>query len=615
MQKLSNLIIDNSIQSPRALDELRKELAQTTTQMKAMKTVVSMLQQNYEMATLLSDVLKIIDTSNYELKVLCNFYLRVICSNKPACLLMCTNTFFKDFNDNNSKIQQLAIIDSVELSDEILIKNYIRDINRMCHHTNANVRALVPRCLSMIYLKNNKLFHDENLLKVTRDLLYDTKNGVKAATLRAINIIDQKENFFSAKEIVTITNEFLRTGNSTGIRPALSILKHKKMTMEMKDLLLKTLRSNDICIFYHSAARLLEDCDEVCVQEIYELAIGFLNVRVEQQHNLLLFIRTFVDKIQINVNDFILFETDPNSIKIAKMAILIRKYTQLDDISKEIVLERTLGVFCDQDPEIYRSLLVFFIRNGDYSSGLFKLFVSKHNNEDIFITAIDENKEYIKNSVWKAAISEVLLNVKKTANADRFIRLVSNFCDKVPKLVLKLVDEAKSMTECLILVKMLVQLMHKEVIGEVQCANYLKIMLKKHPKVHRIKMILNNLRTVDSEDIFRDDFKTFDIEPGKQVKECLPAVVTTASIPFFVDSLDCKGVINIENNKFILVVDIIEQVELLKLQIDTIEHTEQITTEGRYVLFEITEEFVGKEYLIEIAGQSLKGIVQKQENK
>lgn len=619
MLKLSSLIVDNAIQSPRALDELRRELTQTSTQIKAMKTVVSMLQQNYEMAALLNDVLKIIDTSNYELKVLCNFYLRVICTNKPACLLMCTNTFFKDFNDNNSKIQQLAIIDSVELSDEVLIKNYIRDIKRMCTHPNTHVRTLTARCLAIIYLKNKKLFHDENMLKLTKDLLYDAKSTVKAAALRAIGIIDQKDAFFSTKEIVDITNEFLKTGDSAGIRPAVNALKHKKMTVELKDLLLKTLRSNDICIFYHSAAKLLEDCTDVSVQEIYELAIGFLNVRVEQQYNLLLFIRTFIDKVQININDFIVFESDPNSIKIAKTTILIRKYIQLDEVSKDLVLERIVDVFTHKDPDVFRKLFTFFIRNGEYSSRLFRIFVSTNNDEDAIIAVIDENKECIKeNAKWKVAISEVLLKVKKTTDATRFIRLVPDFCDKLPNLILRLVDEAKSSSECLALAKLFVQMMHKDVIGEIQCTNYLKNMLKKHPKIHRIRMILNNLSTVDAEDIFREDFKTFDIqgiEIEKGVKEDVPEMIIAGSMPFFVDSLECKGVINIEKNRFVLIVDIIERAEILKLRIDTIEHTEEITTEGRYALFEITEEFIGKEYLIEIAGQKLKGVVQKQEKK
>ncbi|ELA42372.1 uncharacterized protein VICG_00470 [Vittaforma corneae ATCC 50505] len=92
---LTNLVLGNAIQEPRPIDELRRELSSSTTQIKAMKTVVSMLQQGYDVNMLLGDILKIIDTNNYELKVLCSFYLRNTCFGRPACQLMCTHTFFQ----------------------------------------------------------------------------------------------------------------------------------------------------------------------------------------------------------------------------------------------------------------------------------------------------------------------------------------------------------------------------------------------------------------------------------------------------------------------------------------------------------------------------------------
>ena len=110
------------------ISELQKELASTNTQVKAMRTILSMIQNNIDMGVLCSDILKIIDTKDPVLKYLCNIYLKYNVMNRPACQIMCTNVFLKDFNDRNWEIQRQAINEAVNLADEVIAKNYVYDI-------------------------------------------------------------------------------------------------------------------------------------------------------------------------------------------------------------------------------------------------------------------------------------------------------------------------------------------------------------------------------------------------------------------------------------------------------------------------------------------------------
>ena len=116
IKKLSLKIFKQPLLPPNNIREIQEELRHSSTQIRAMKTIVSMIQDGYNMGVVCSDVLEIIDTKDAELKLLCNVYLRRNAADRPACQLMCTHTFLKDFNDRNWHIQRTAINDAVHLA-------------------------------------------------------------------------------------------------------------------------------------------------------------------------------------------------------------------------------------------------------------------------------------------------------------------------------------------------------------------------------------------------------------------------------------------------------------------------------------------------------------------
>ena len=65
IKHISNYLSENPLEEPREIHELQAELRNSKTSIKAMKTIVSMIQLGHDVTGVYNDVLKIIDTSNY----------------------------------------------------------------------------------------------------------------------------------------------------------------------------------------------------------------------------------------------------------------------------------------------------------------------------------------------------------------------------------------------------------------------------------------------------------------------------------------------------------------------------------------------------------------------
>lgn len=332
IKQISNFLSENSIEEPREIRELQIELKNGKTSLKAMKTIVSMLQQGYDMSEIYSDVLKVVDSNNYHLKLLCSFYLKWICMNKPACQLMCTQSLLRDFNEINPKIQRLAILDSMILCDEILVKNYVEDLKRMCRHPNSEIRLATTRSLAYFYKKNVQLFKEEEMFLYLRELLKDKDQSVKIGALNALASIEKIENVVSNSEIFKIAKSSYDRGLNRVLKAALNVLKYKRLTDQSKDFYLNLLNSNDVCIFYLAASKLLEN--ELFCQKIYESCLCFMGSRPEQHYNILNFILSFINKVEIDPSDFIIFHSEPLFIKKMKLKILFKS------ISKDILVNQ-----------------------------------------------------------------------------------------------------------------------------------------------------------------------------------------------------------------------------------------------------------------------------------
>lgn len=665
--KLTSLVISTAICPPRSIDILRKELSNTSTQLRAMRTIVSMIQLNYDTSQLTTDIIKLIDTNNYELKALCNFYLRNTCTNRPACQLMCTHTFFKDFNDRNHKIQQLALIDSMHLSDEVLVEHYVKDIKRMVHHPRQEIRMLTARSISILYIKNRDLFYKKNMKACLAELLSDSCDQVVISALKAVGTIEAAEPIIASEDIVTLAIKFYEKGESTGLRYALNILKYKQMNDPIRKLISNTFMSNDIAVFYLSAKMLLDD--GFCRQKVYEMAIGFMNTRPEQLCNLLLFIHSFIDQVNCDINDFLIRSfkccDDPlkfcnyellssnsyhhvdiiHKINIVKIMIIGKKYNTLAEKEQRLIEDNLIKIVehvsCLRD-KIFEILLT----NKAYIPAV----IDRITPSDRVLWYIQNNKSLIA-PVWTNAVSDLLMRVKDTELPVLYMDLVGCLCKELPRLVFRFGDEKHASD----LIRMFVAMMRREIITVTQCRTYLNNIKKRHTMLRRIDLVLEHLDTVDPNDIVcgtsqmreeENDWLEIDskhiaikgdvvfenpentdellIEKDKELTydnlaekhtEIPEVDVKITQLPFFIDFRNLKGILDADKNKFILIVDILEGEEIIKYTVGpnpVLKHEDQIAIEGRYSMFEITRDFFNKAYTVELCNHRFSGVLNLQ---
>lgn len=516
LKHISNYLVENGLEEPRQVQELQEELRNSKNLIKTMRTIVSMIQQGYDLNVLYSDVLKVIDTNNYELKILCNFYLKSTCSDKPACQLMCTQTFMKDFNEINDKIQRLAVHDAVVLCDDILIKNYVDDIKRMSSHDNPDIRAATAACISSFYLKNKKLFHDKLMAIHLKDLLNDRDMHVKIAALNAIAVIEEFEELFPVWDILKLAKKFNEKGKTSGLRAALDALKHKKLIDSSKELYLELLDSSDVCVFYLAASKLLTD-DQINLpassslyNQIYESCLFFMRIRPEQFFNLLLFIFSFVNNVTIEISDFLVLRSDPVYIKELKIKILLKAMKNLavedgESIIKTIKREiKEIHEITSKMKLLDRTVLFEAFNLAKtivYNAIYFDVFIDEafkdFTNEMILEPILNFNPRNGISSKWRESISTFLNDLKEIHSPEIFIELVYRYSLKIPKIIFTLENEKY----CKNLLKLYLGMREKGIITNQQCSNYIKNMHKKLPLNGFIKIVSRNFESIRSEQI------------------------------------------------------------------------------------------------------------------
>jgi len=501
IKKLGTLVFNASMEPPRSLKQLKHELTVPETQLKAMKAILSMIQQNYDMGVLYCDVLKITNTTDKDLKLLCNIYLLLTCSDRPACQLMCTQTFIKDFNSGNWQIIKLALIYSVKLSDEIIIKNYVAEIKKMCSHPRKEIKVTAAKCISWVYSKNKNLFFNENFAASLKSLLNDQDDNVVIAALRSIADVEARENIITTSEIIKKLNNFTAKGDPIGMKEALGVLKYKRMTSQMKQILLKLLNNNDIAVFYLAAAKIIEN-DSQCYQRIYEISKGFFNARPEQLFNILWFVSTFIDKVESRNEDFAILSTDPDYIQDIKILILIKKHDEFAKEEIQRLLKRKVRVM-----KILECLLRCNVINAD----VFKYIEPEQTDQTLLIIQRNyrsliqfHNYSQSISKAWQGIIDEYLNSVKtQMKESQLYIELCGKVCTSIPSLIFKLENEHNA----LYLLKFYSQMLNRNIIGIKQCKNFLKNLKKSVPHMPLVRLVLDNIENVNAEDICQDLFQ------------------------------------------------------------------------------------------------------------
>lgn len=520
LQKLSLMVFDNALLEPVEIRTLQEELRNPGTQGQAMRTAVSMIQQGHDLSAICSDVLKIIDTADPKLKLLCSVYLRRHCADRPACQLMCTHTFLKDFNDRSWSIQRTATTDAVFLADDVIIKNYIYDLKRMCMHERGEVRAAAARSLSIFCTKSSDLFLAHGLDRVLRAMVEDECDVVAVAALQAVAAIEQAEGcrdiaLISISDVKTLIEKSHRKTHR--LRAAMGVLAYKKVGVHFKETLRKLIHSADVAIFYTAANKLLE-IDKTAVGDVFEQACGFLDLRDEQLYNMLLYIESLADSVEYNNSLFTIHYNDPDYIKKIKIGILFRNRNprNLDQLSDQIHDHKfNIQVFslCLKHnrvmPEVLDSIASFqleeffgVILESASMSGEWLCILSRFVHECI---SVDKNGVFRVHGKEEdsAADAEAATDgnglLCKSKPAGAALEAAGRLCATIPDWIFRVKPEAHTMG----LVRFFCVMMYKQAISKGQCVNYLKNLRREAPHLRRIKFIIRNIDQMHPDDVAR----------------------------------------------------------------------------------------------------------------
>ncbi|KAI5170063.1 hypothetical protein PAEPH01_1219 [Pancytospora epiphaga] len=524
IQRLNILAFDNGLMALSDIKTLQEDLKNPATQIQAMKTAVSMIQQGHDLSEISSDVLKIFDTSNPKLKLLCNVYLRRCCMNRPACQLMSTHIFLKDFNDRNWVIQRCAAEYAVELGDEVLIKSYVYDIKRMSMHDKPEIRRGIARTLRLFHQKNRPLFFEQGLENILRKLMTDTEECVSTTAFHTLsnielskgdtNDIDSVDDaspvrILTTDELVVALENAYEEVKIYKMRSILSVLKAKKLSTQHVPLLRKLSSSSDVAIFYLASKKLLE-ISQADLTYVFEQACGFMNMRNEQLYNLLLFIETLASKMEPNSFHFAIHNEDPDYIIEAKMRIMF--------LMRNPLIEHHLK---DQavNPKYNIQILELCVHHDVVINNVLEYI--KHNQLDILLKTLlkfDEIPEkwkikvssYMKESIWVDNDGRIALVKDRNVEADIYrVHVEQEKCNKCQTGVLALEVAGKYSTDvpewihdleyglyCNELIRFFLRLFNRGILDYNACLLKLKDIQTKVPLSRKARHIIMHITKV-----------------------------------------------------------------------------------------------------------------------
>ena len=240
-----------------------------------------------------------------------------------------------------------------------------------------------------------------------KNLLNDQNTSVKTAALSAISEIEKFENKFKTSEILKIAKEMKSQGKTETLKAALNVLKYKRMDSLLKELYIELLNSSDICIFYLSASKLIEN--EIFYKEIYDSCLFFMNSRPEQLYNLLIFIYSFVDKIEIKILDFYILKSDENFVKELKIKILLKSFKKANTIDQGEIRKIISKTIVKIDEKTNFKILKTILLNAILFDVFIEKFFINFSNEKI-IEDLYKNNTNLISEEWKESISNFLYN-------------------------------------------------------------------------------------------------------------------------------------------------------------------------------------------------------------
>lgn len=499
--KLTQLMYNNKIRKPTFLDKIKNDLNNRFKHVNTMKKVLSMQQQGYDMSGLHNDVLKLFNTNDVNLKMLVNYFIKSVIYLNQNNQVLYVNSFLKDYKNTNLQIKKLAIEDSIVLCNEFILRNYIQDIKLLFMSDDIEIKCVLYTNLVLFYIKSRELFLENQFDQLLLTGLEHHDRYVVIHTLKTLSILEKYENFVGTSKIFDLLKRFIDKNDTESLMYGMKILMHKKCTNIT--LVERMLQWGDVCIYYSSAIILLRNSKDHC-QMIFDHGLSYLNLRKEQNYNILLFllflITNYDSYIKYDNKCFTIFEDDFLSIKLIKLRILTHK---IDAIAFEEI--KYLVSRYELLPDIYR----ICIEKDIYLPGILGFIHDSEINDVIKITLLFKdkftNRKQLNIASWCNDLKQLLKKYNPKNQMIPYALEVASFVsDTIPEFVYNLKNNEN------LLVRYFLNMYFNGFIVENICLQHLK-RIKNHNKCSRlITIIQKNIMLANPDSLIPFTYKILD---------------------------------------------------------------------------------------------------------
>lgn len=445
-------------------------------QIKGARSLVSRMQRGEDLFELCNDVIKAMDTRDPELKRMLNLYLVKYVQGWPAKQLICINTVLKDLGDVNSEMRHCAIQDSGLLGDGAVIKNYVNPLKEHGVSALPETRRKVADSLRNYFRKDPRLFHDEDLCDLLRDLVFDEDAGVCASALNSVQAIEKETRVLSTKDIYILFGKAIKTGNREILGSLLEVMNNRAEDFLDASPLVPLLRSCSLRIF-RQASDLAISIDPSYRQIVFDHLKGFLNSKDEELYLVLDYAESLLDHVKYDNSCFAIYHSDRKYNKIKKLKILFKRLDSISvsEIKNQCRDEELLGVILKE------SLIADYLIEEPFK------YIRKA--DEIIRVLYSEDAISEK---WSGLIEKFLMSAREVQERQKYIYLCGRYVHEIPSEVIRIqslyIPSLVNETARFYLI-----LHRRGVVNLEETLGHLRL-VQKSPK-DRIRAVINELKT------------------------------------------------------------------------------------------------------------------------
>lgn len=449
-------------------------------QIQGMRSLVSRMQRGEDMSDLYNDIIKVIDTRNVEFKRLLNLYLVRYTKGWPAKQLICINTLLKDFGDEMSEIRHSAIEDSGFLGDGTILRNYVNPLKMHGRNSSPETRCRVADSLKNYFVADPRLFRDENLHDLLRELVFDSDPGVCTHAMTSAYVVERHLKILHKEEIKRLFDRFNNSGNMEALGGLLGLVRNRPEDFPDTTPLIPLLSSSNLWMFYQ-ASSLLVSMNPSYRQMVFDHLRGFLDSKDEELYSVLDYAESLVPHVHYDNSYFVIYEDDKRYNKIKKLALLFKRldHVSMSEIRHQcrnpdltgIILKKALGTDCLMD----------------------ELLHNPSRTDEIIRTLYEACSISDK---WLETIQHFLSNAKDVSEKQKYIYLCGKYVSNIPTEIKDIQSQnIPSLTNEL--ARFYLSLYRRNILSRDALFENLSLLQKNCLAKDKIRMIANTLKTHD----------------------------------------------------------------------------------------------------------------------